>query len=44
MATYGYAGSPERTGQAQIEGLPPGEADPTEVTLLHARQERSHPC
>jgi hypothetical protein len=22
MATYGYAGSPERTGRAQIEGLP----------------------
>jgi hypothetical protein len=27
MATCGYAGSPKRTGRAQIEGLPPGEAN-----------------
>jgi hypothetical protein len=31
MATCGYAGSPERTGRAQTEGLPPGEADPTKL-------------
>jgi hypothetical protein len=43
MATCGYAESPERTGRAQIEGLPLGEADPTEITSFHARQERSHP-
>ena len=27
MATCGYAGSPKRTGRAQVEGLSPGEAD-----------------
>jgi hypothetical protein len=43
MATCGYCGSPERTGRAQTKGLPPGEADPTKITSLHARQERSHP-
>jgi hypothetical protein len=42
MATSGYAGSPERTGRAQTEGLSPGEADPAKTTSLHARQERSH--
>jgi hypothetical protein len=31
MATCGYAGSPERTGRAQIEGLPPGEVDSTKL-------------
>jgi hypothetical protein len=41
MATCGYVGSPERTGRAQIKGLPPGEADPTKITSLHARQERA---
>jgi hypothetical protein len=44
MATCGYAESPERFGRAQIEGLPPVEADPTKITSLHARQERSHPA
>jgi hypothetical protein len=44
MATRGYAGSPERAGRAQTEGLSPGEADLTKVALFHARQERSHPC
>jgi hypothetical protein len=43
MATCGYAGSPERTDRAQTEGLPPGEADVTEITSFHDRQERSHP-
>jgi hypothetical protein len=32
MATCGYVGSPERTGRAQIEGLPPGEADSAKIT------------
>jgi hypothetical protein len=44
MATYEYAGSPERTGRAQTEGLPLGEVDPTKIMSFHARQERSHPC
>jgi hypothetical protein len=41
-AACGYAGSPERTSQAQTEGLSPGEADPTKVASFHARQERSY--
>jgi hypothetical protein len=44
MATYGYAGSPERAGRAQTEGLSPGEADTTKVASFHARQERSYSC
>jgi hypothetical protein len=28
MTAYGYAGSPKRTGRAQIEGLSPSKADP----------------
>jgi hypothetical protein len=44
VATYGYARSPERTGRAQTEGLPLGEADPTKITSFHAQQERRHPC
>jgi hypothetical protein len=44
MATCGYAESPERTGQAQIKGLPPGEADSGKITSFHARQERGHLC
>jgi hypothetical protein len=31
MATCGYVGSPKRTGRAQIEGLPPGEADSAKI-------------
>jgi hypothetical protein len=42
MATCGYAGSPDRTGRAQIEGLSPGEADLAKITSFHARQERGH--
>jgi hypothetical protein len=38
MATCGYAGSPERTGRAQTEGLSLGEADPAKTTSLHARK------
>jgi hypothetical protein len=29
MAACGFAGSPKRTGRAQIEGLSPSKADPT---------------
>jgi hypothetical protein len=36
MATCGYAGSPERTGQAQIEGLSSSKADSIEAASFHA--------
>jgi hypothetical protein len=36
MATCGYAGSPKRTGQAQIEGVSTSKANSIETMSFHA--------